>query len=91
MLALIKSFGLHGIEGFPVQAELDLHSGMPTYDIVGLADTAVKESKERIRSALKYSGFNYPVASVVINLAPADQKKEGTLYDLPIAIGMPAS
>ena len=91
MLALIKSFGLHGIEGFPVQAELDLHSGMPTYDIVGLADTAVKESKERIRSALKYSGFNYPVASVVINLAPADQKKEGTLYDLPIAIGMLAA
>lgn len=91
MLALIKSFGLKGIEGFPVQAEIDLHSGMPTYDIVGLADTAVKESKERVRSAMKYSGYNYPVASVVINLAPADQKKEGTLYDLPIALGMLAA
>lgn len=91
MLALIKSFGLKGIDGFPVKAEIDLHSGMPTYDIVGLADTAVKESKERVRSAMKYSGYNYPVASVVVNLAPADQKKEGTLYDLPIAIGMLAA
>lgn len=91
MLALIKSFGLKGLDGFPVQAEIDMHSGMPTYDIVGLADTAVKESKERIRSAMKNSGYNYPVASVVINLAPADQKKEGSLYDLPIAIGMLAA
>ena len=91
MLALIKSFGLKGLDGFPVQAEIDMHSGMPTYDIVGLADTAVKESKERVRSAIKNSGYNYPVASVVINLAPADQKKEGSLYDLPIAIGMLAA
>ena len=91
MLALIKSFGLKGLEGFPVQAEIDMHSGMPTYDIVGLADTAVKESKERVRSALKNSGYQYPVAAVVINLAPADIKKEGTLYDLPIAIGMLAA
>lgn len=88
MLALIKSFGLKGLDGFPVQAEIDMHAGMPTYDIVGLADTAVKESKERVRSALKNSGFGYPVAAVVINLAPADIKKEGSLYDLPIAIGM---
>ena len=91
MLALIRSYGLKGLEGFPVQAEIDMHSGMPTYDIVGLADTAVKESKERVRSALKNSGYSYPVASVVINLAPADVKKEGTLYDLPIAIGMLAA
>lgn len=88
MLAVIKSYGLKGLDGFPVQAEVDMHSGMPTYDIVGLADTAVKESKERVRSALKNSGYNYPVASVVINLAPADVKKEGTFYDLPIAVGM---
>ncbi len=88
MLAVIKSFGLKGLDGFPVQAEVDMHSGMPTYDIVGLADTAVKESKERVRSALKNSGYAYPVASVVINLAPADVKKEGTIYDLPIAVGM---
>ena len=88
MLSIIKSFGLKGLDGFPVTAEVDMHAGMPTYDIVGLADTAVKESKERIRSALKNCGYNYPVASVVINLAPADVKKEGTFYDLPIAIGM---
>lgn len=88
MLAVIKSFGLKGLDGFPVQAEVDMHSGMPTYDIVGLADTAVKESKERVRSALKNSGYAYPVASVVINLAPADVKKEGTIYDLPIALGL---
>ncbi len=88
MLSQIKSYGLKGLEGFPVQTEVDMHSGLPTFDIVGLADTAVKESKERVRSALKNSGYNYPVASVVINLAPADVKKEGSLYDLPIAIGM---
>ena len=91
MLALIKSFGLKGLEGFPVQAEIDMHAGMPTYDIVGLADTAVKESKERVRSALKNSGYQYPVASVVVNLAPADIKKEGSLYDLPIALGLLAA
>ena len=91
MLSLIKSYGLKGLDGFPVQAEIDMHAGMPTYDIVGLADTAVKESKERVRSAIKNSGYNYPVANCVINLAPADIKKEGSLYDLPIAIGMLAS
>ncbi len=91
MLALVKSYGLNGLDGFPVQAEIDMHSGMPTYDIVGLADTAVKESKERVRSALKNSGYSYPVASVVVNLAPADIKKEGSLYDLPIAIGLLAA
>ena len=91
MLAVIKSFGLKGLDGFPVQAEIDMHSGMPSYDIVGLADTAVKESKERVRSAMKNSGYRYPVASVVINLAPAHVKKEGSLYDLPIAIGMLAA
>lgn len=91
MLALIRSYGLKGLDGFPVSAEVDMHSGMPTYDIVGLADTAVKESKERVRSALKNSGYNYPVASVVVNLAPADVKKEGSMYDLPIAVGMLAA
>lgn len=91
MLALIKSYGLKGLDGFPVQAEIDMHMGMPTYDIVGLADTTVKESKERVRSAIKNSGYTYPVASMVINLAPADVKKEGSLYDLPIALGLLAA
>lgn len=91
MLALIRSYGLKGLDGFPVQAEIDMHMGMPTYDIVGLADTAVKESKERVRSAIKNSGYTYPVAAMVINLAPADVKKEGSLYDLPIALGLLAA
>lgn len=91
MLALIKSYGLKGLDGFPVQAEIDMHAGMPTYDIVGLADTAVKESKERVRSAIKNSGYTYPVAAMVINLAPADIKKEGSMYDLPIALGLLAA
>lgn len=91
MLALIRSYGLKGLDGFPVQAEIDMHMGMPTYDIVGLADTAVKESKERVRSAIKNSGYSYPVASMVVNLAPADIKKEGSLYDLPIALGLLAA
>lgn len=91
MLALIRSYGLKGLDGFPVQAEIDIHMGMPTYDIVGLADTAVKESRERVRSAIRNSGFSYPVAAIVINLAPADVKKEGSLYDLPIALGLLAA
>ena len=88
MLAVVRSYGLKGLDGFPVQAEVDIHSGVPSYDIVGLADTAVKESKERVRSALKNSGYQNPAVAVVVNLAPADVKKEGTVYDLPIAIGM---
>lgn len=91
MLAVIKSYGLKGLDGFPVQAEIDMHSGLPSYDIVGLADTAVKESKERVRSAMKNSGYHYPVAAVVVNLAPANIKKEGSVYDLPIAIGLLAA
>lgn len=91
MLSIIKSYGLKGLEGFPVTAEIDMHGGMPGYTIVGLADTAVKESRERIHSAIKNSGYYYPVTTAVINLAPADIKKEGTVYDLPIAIGILAA
>lgn len=86
MLAKITSFALKGLEGYPLCIEVDIHNGMPTYDIVGLADTAIKESKERVRSAIKNSGYSYPVACIVVNLAPADTKKEGSFYDLPIAL-----
>ena len=86
MLSKITSFALKGLEGYPLCIEVDIHNGMPTYDIVGLADTAIKESKERVRSAIKNSGYNYPVACIVVNLAPADTKKEGSFYDLPIAL-----
>lgn len=88
MLAKIKSFGLTGITGYPVDIELDINAGLPGYDVVGLADTAIKESKSRVKAAIKNSTFNYPINKVIINLAPADTKKEGSLYDLPIALGI---
>lgn len=88
MLAKVNSFGLSGLSGYPVCIEVDLHNGLPSCDMVGLADTAVKESKERVRSAIKNSGYFYPLKKIVINLAPADIKKEGSMYDLPIAMGI---
>ena len=88
MLAKILSFGLTGITGYPVDIELDINSGIPSYDVVGLADTAIKESKARVKSAIKNSTFNYPINKIIINLAPADTKKEGSMYDLPIALGI---
>ena len=88
MLAKILSFGLNGINGYPVDIELDINSGIPGYDVVGLADTAIKESKSRVKSAIKNSTYNYPINKIIINLAPADTKKEGSMYDLPIALGI---
>ncbi len=88
MLAKILSYGLTGINGYPVQIELDINAGLPGYDVVGLADTAIKESKSRVKAAIKNSSFNYPINKVIINLAPADTKKEGSMYDLPIALGI---
>ncbi|MEA4853579.1 MAG: YifB family Mg chelatase-like AAA ATPase [Christensenella sp.] len=91
MLAKVLSFGLSGMEGFPVLVETDVYNGLPAYELVGLADTAIKESKERVRSAIKNSGFEYPAKRITINLAPADLRKEGPLYDLPIALGILAA
>ena len=88
MLAKILSYGLTGITGYPVTIELDINAGLPGYDVVGLADTAIKESKSRVKAAIKNSTYNYPINKVIINLAPADTKKEGSLYDLPIALGI---
>lgn len=88
MLAKILSYGLNGIIGYPVEIELDINAGLPGYDVVGLADTAIKESKSRVKAAIKNSAYNYPINKVVINLAPADTKKEGSMYDLPIALGI---
>ena len=88
MLSKIKSFGLKGIEGYPVDVEVDISNGIPKFDIVGLADTAIKESKERVRSAIRNSSYVYPIKRITINLAPADIKKEGSIYDLAIAIGI---
>lgn len=88
MLAKVLSYGLNGINGYPVYIELDVNAGLPSYDVVGLADTAIKESKSRVKAAIKNSTFNYPINKVIINLAPADTKKEGSMYDLPIALGI---
>ncbi|MCH5148027.1 MAG: YifB family Mg chelatase-like AAA ATPase [Clostridiales bacterium] len=88
MLSKIASFALNGLEGVAVQIETDINKGIVSYDLVGLPDAAVKESKERVRSAIKNSALNFPVNKITINLAPADIKKEGSHYDLPIAISI---
>ena len=88
MLAKVKSYALSGLQGFPVDVELDVSNGMPSFDIVGLPDTAVKESKERVRSAIKNSGSKFPTVKITVNLAPADVKKQGAYLDLPIAVGI---
>lgn len=88
MLSKIISFALNGLEGVPVEVETDVNKGMVSYDLVGLPDTAVKESKERVRSAIKNSAMYFPVNKITINLAPADIKKEGSHYDLPIAVSI---
>jgi magnesium chelatase family protein len=86
MLAKILSFGLNGITGYPVDIEIDINAGIPGYDVVGLADTAIKESKSRVKSAIKNSTFNYPINKIIINLAPADTKKSGSVHDLAILV-----
>ncbi len=88
MLSIVKSFGINGITGYGVQVEVDINQGLPGYDIVGLVGTAIKESKERVRSAIKNSGLTYPITKITVNLAPADTKKEGPVYDLAIAVGL---
>lgn len=91
MLAKVSSYALGGLDGFDVSVEVDINAGLPAYEVVGLADTAVKESRERVRSAIKNSLLEYPIKKITVNLAPADSKKEGSLYDLPIAIGILAA
>jgi len=91
MLARILSYGLNGIEGYPVFVEVDIVNGLPSFETVGLPDAAVKESKDRVRSAIRNSGLEILPARITVNLAPADTKKEGSLYDLPIAIGLLAA
>lgn len=88
MFAKINSFGLFGLDAYKVEAEIDVEGGMPAFDIVGLPDTAVRESRDRVRSCIKNCGFTNPVSHVVVNLAPADRKKEGALYDLPVLVGI---
>lgn len=88
MLSHIYSCGLSGIDGFSVCVETDISNGLPAFDIAGLPDAAVKEAKERIRSAIKNTGFRFPAKHIVINLAPASKRKEGSGYDLPMALSI---
>ena len=87
MVCNVPSLGLYGVQGYTVDVECSLTGGLPAFDIVGLPDAAVKESRERVRSAIKASGFDFPVSRITVNLAPADRRKAGTVYDLPILVG----
>ena len=88
MLSIVKSMALQGLDGYLVDVQVDISSGMPSLEVVGLPDTTVKESRERVRTAIKNSGFEFPSRRIVINMAPADTRKEGSFFDLPIAIGI---
>ncbi len=91
MLAKVFSFGLLGIEAYPIEIEVDVSRGLPAVTLVGLADTAIRESKERVKSAIKNSGFEWPAERITVSLAPSDIKKEGTSFDLAIALGILAA
>ena len=91
MLSIIKSAALMGIDSYPVDVEVDLSNGLPAFDIVGLPDSAVKETRERVRTAIRNSNYSFPVKRITVNLAPADTKKEGASFDLPIALGILAA
>ncbi len=88
MLAKVLSLGFKGIDGFKVEVEVDVTSGLPSFTIVGLPDTNIREARDRVISAIKNSGFKIPQYKIVVNLSPAEIKKTGTHYDLPIAIGI---
>lgn len=88
MLSITKSMALYGLKGFLIDVQVDISAGMPAWDIVGLPDTSVKEAKERVRTAIKNSGYELFSRKIVVNLAPADIKKEGSIFDLPIAVGI---
>ena len=88
MFSKVSSFGLVGLKGLKIEVEVDTNTGLPRYDIVGLPDAAVKESKERVFSAIKNSGFKFPAGKITVNLAPANVKKAGPNFDLPIAVAI---
>ena len=88
MLSTIKSIALNGLDGYVIKVQVDISPGLPSWEMVGLPDASVRESKERVRTAIKNSGFDTLSKKIVINLAPANIKKEGAFLDLPIAIGI---
>ena len=84
-----RSLSLFGIDALPVEVEVDVSSGLPGFSIVGLPDAAVQEARERVKVAISNSGYKFPTKKVIVNLAPANLRKEGPAFDLPIALGMP--
>ncbi len=88
MLSIVKSMSLHGLEGYLIDVQVDVSGGLPNWEVVGLPDVSVKEAKERVRTAIKNSGYEFQSRRIVVNLAPADTRKEGSFFDLPIAIGI---
>ena len=88
MFSKVNSVGLFGMESFTVDVESDISGGLPKFEIVGLPDTAVSEARNRVNTAMKNAGFMFPSGRIIVNLAPADRKKSGTIYDLPILISL---
>lgn len=88
MLSIVKSMSLIGLDGYLVDVQVDVSAGIPSWDVVGLPDISVKEAKERVRTAIKNTGYDVLSRKIVVNLAPADIKKEGPFFDLPMAIGV---
>ena len=88
MFSRLKGIGIFGIDSYMIEIEADVSGGLPAFDIVGLPDAAVKESRDRVRAAIKNCGFKFPVGHITVNLAPADRKKEGSIYDLPVLIAI---
>ena len=91
MLAALRSAVLRGIDAVPVQIEVDVSNGLPQFAVVGLPDTAVRESRDRVRAAIRNSGFDFPPHRITVNLAPADLPKASTSFDLAIALGLLAT
>src|SRR5438067_13034255 len=88
MLARLRSAAVFGVEACQVAVEVDVSFGMPKFNMVGLPDASVRESRDRVRSAIKNSGFPFPAHRITVNLAPADVRKAGAAFDLPIALGI---
>lgn len=88
MLSIVNTMVLTGVDAKPVQVEVDIQNGLPAFEIVGLASAAIKEARERTRSAIKNSGLDFPNRKIIVNLAPADVKKEGSHFDLAMAVGI---
>ena len=91
MMVTVRSLGLTGITGYEVSVECFLSGGLPAFDVVGLPDAAVRESRERVRAAIKACGARFPVSRITVNLAPAGRRKSGTAFDLPLALGLLAA